>query len=494
MSESFDVVIVGAGAAGCVLAARLAESSSRSVLLLEAGPDLRAEVPTDLRDGWGLPREPFDWGYRSEPGPGGEPARVWRKRLVGGTSWLTRFVVRGDPADFDGWAARGNTGWGWDDVLPYFVRVESDADFGKQPWHGDAGPLPVDRYLGYDLTEMGQAAMGGLEASGFPPIEDHNRPGAIGAGRMPMNTRDGLRVTTADAYLPPDGTPANLVIRPDSQVADLVFDGTAAQGVRLVDGSTVDAGWVVLSAGTYGSPSILMRSGVGPADHLRELGIPVIADLSGVGANLGDHPSAWIEAPFPGEVRETPLLHTIATFHSNSSSPDAPPDLVLWIAEPSGDPAMFEIDVLLMKPNSRGTVRLRSADPMDPPVIRLPDPNSEPSDMDRLIEGCRRALEVAGQPEVRALCPELGAGVPTEAGLRDYINQNRYSVPHVVGACAMGPSPDAGAVVDASGRVHGTERLSVVDASIIPEPTAGFPHVVAIMLAERLAEEVAASI
>jgi choline dehydrogenase len=305
---------------------------------------------------------------------------------------------------------------------------------------------------------------------------------------MPMNSRGGERVTTADAYLPTGGSSPNLTVRPDAQVDAVVLEGTTATGVRLVDGTTIEAGRVVLSAGTYGSPPILLRSGVGPAEHLRSLDTPVVVDLPGVGSNLADHPTAYLEAEFPGPVRESPLLHTIATFHSSAATGGVP-DLLLWASESPGDPPTFGLEAVLMKPNCRGTVRLRSRDPAEAPLIRLPD-RTEPADEERLIEGYLRALEVAGHPEVARRVPALTSGASTDRdSLRESVRTNSYSVPHVVGTCAMGPSPDAGAVVDTSGRVHGTDGLSVVDASIIPESTAGFPHVVAIMMAERLAEQ-----
>src|SRR6266540_1611812 len=169
----FDVVIVGGGAAGCVVAARLADSGSRSVLLLEAEPDPRGVV-----------------------------RNLWRNKLLGGTSWVTRFTPRGSPADYDGWAALGNEGWGFEEVLPYFKRLETAVDFGDEPWHGNRGPMPSTRYLELEYTEVAAAALRAIIAAGFAAIEDHNRPRAVGVGRMPMSTRDGVRVTTADAYLP----------------------------------------------------------------------------------------------------------------------------------------------------------------------------------------------------------------------------------------------------------------------------------------------------
>src|SRR5262245_30651265 len=213
MEETFDVAVVGGGAAGCVLAARLAERSSRSVLLLEAGPDRRSDLPPELRDGWSIERELFDWGYKSEPHAAGEVKPVRRKRLLGGSSWLTRFTPRGSPADYDGWAELGLAGWAWEDVLPYFVKLENDVDFGSKPWHGNRGPIPSSRQLDSDLTEVGAAALDALDAVGFARVDDHNEPGVVGAGRMPMNVLAGQRITTADAYLPLHATPDNLIIR-----------------------------------------------------------------------------------------------------------------------------------------------------------------------------------------------------------------------------------------------------------------------------------------
>jgi len=491
----FDVVVVGGGAAGCVVAARLAESASRSVLLLEAGPDLRANLPDDIRDGWRITPD-FDWGLTSEPDERGEVENLRRGKLLGGTSWVTRFAVRGSPADYDDWAALGNAGWGFEDVLPYFRRLEADADFGDRPWHGDSGPIPIDRYRELQPTDIGAAALEAMGAVGFPFIEDHNRPGAVGAGRMPMSSRGGVRVTTADAYLPVGRTPPNLTIWPDSHVSDIVLDEAHARGIRLADGTVVDASWVVLSAGTYGSPSILMRSGIGPADHLRSFGFPVLVDIPGVGANLADHPAVDIDCGYRGDARTTPILHSIATFHSTAAPSDGPPDLMLWISDPRGapnDPPTFEIDIVLLKPRSRGSVRLRSADPTDAPRIELPRVR-EPSDVERLAEGYLRAREVASRKEIRRMCTDLPPEIRDADELRGSIRANNYSIPHVVGTCSMGPSPGEGAVVDTSGRVHGTDRLSVVDASIMPAATSGFPHIATIMIAERLSEQIAASL
>jgi choline dehydrogenase len=328
-----------------------------------------------------------------------------------------------------------------------------------------------------------------MTAAGFESIDDHNRPGAVGYSRMPRTARGGARVTTADAYLPVGGTPSNLTIRADAQVADIVFDGDCASGVRLLDGTVLSAGEVVLCAGTYGSPAILMRSGIGPARHLREVDVPVRVDLPGVGDRLSDHVAPDIELGYRGDFRKAAVMHSFATFHSSSSDPSDAPDLGLWVAEPSGDPPRAYIDVVLLKPASRGRVRLRSADPAAAPRIELPGLR-EQVDVDRLCEAFARASEVARDPAVRRLCAEPPTPSPQSAeDIRAAVLANTESVPHVVGTCAMGPSPDDGAVVDTAGSVYGVRGLTVADASVIPIAPSGFSQLITNMLAERLAQK-----
>jgi choline dehydrogenase len=302
-------------------------------------------------------------------------------------------------------------------------------------------------------------------------------------------------VTTADAYLPVSATPLNLTIRPETHVAEVCFEGNRARGVRLRDGEVVEAGWVVLCAGVFGSPAILMRSGIGPADHLRLVEVPVRMDLPGVGANLADHPAVSIECGYSGATRTDPILHIIATFHSATVDGDSAPDLMLWASDPEAPaegPASFDIDVVLVRPRSRGGVRLRSADPTDAPHVELPAP-SDPFDVERLAEGYLRGLEVLSSGTIRRHGVEPATPAPLGDELLEFVRVEGYSLPHVVGTCAMGPRPEDGAVVDPSGQVHGTEALSVVDASIMPDVPSGFTHVPTIMLAERLSERIAST-
>jgi choline dehydrogenase len=310
---------------------------------------------------------------------------------------------------------------------------------------------------------------------------------------MPMSSREGARVTTADAYLPAGDTPPNLTVRPDSHVAEIVFDGMRATGVRLLDGTVIEAGRVVLSAGTYGSPALLMRSGIGPPEHLHSVGLTVRGDLPGVGRNLADHAGIDIDCGYEGPARSSPILHLAATFHSDLISSSEAPDLMLWLSDPEGDPAGFEITIMLMRPRARGSVRLRSADPGEPPLIELPD-RRDPFDVERLAEGYRRALEVASRPEIRRLCAGPTSHEPAVGDeLSDRIRADSFAFPHVVGTCAMGPDPERGAVVDTSGSVHGMQRLSIVDASIVPNCPSAFTHILTVMIAERLSELIADS-
>jgi choline dehydrogenase len=491
--DGFDIVVVGAGAGGCVIARRLSESGDRSVLLLEAGPDLRRATPAEFRDGWRLPKPP-DWGFESEPDATGATAKLRRGRLFGGTSWLTRFAVRGAAADFDAWAARGNPGWTFEEVLPTFRRIEADAEFGDRPWHGDEGPIPITRYPELEPSEIHSAALRAFGALGFPAVEDHNDPMAVGVGRMPMSSRSGERVTALDAYLPAEFSSSRLAVRPDSAVDRVLIDGDQTTGVRLVDGTEIRASAVILAAGTYGSPAILMRSGIGPAEHLRSVGVVVTVDLPGVGANLADHPGVDLESGWRGRVTDGPILHSIATFRSSSAASGGGPDMMFWASDPEGDEGRFYFDPILLRPLSRGSVRLRSADATDLPRIALPGV-SESVDVDRLIEGYRIGLELANRPEITRLSTEPAPAEPGDAAAwRRVVVENAYSIPHVVGTCAMGPSPENGSVVDTLGRVHGVSGLAVVDASIIPEPPSGFPHIITMMIAEHLSEKLAAAL
>jgi choline dehydrogenase len=478
---------VGGGAAGCVVASRLSEAPDRSVLLLEAGPDLRTRMPDDVRDG----RRPTfgqDWGYVSEPDSEGLVRSLFRGKLLGGcSSTNATFALRGHPADYDGWASAGNTGWAFADALPYFCKLETDADFGSAEWHGSSGPMPIRRYGASELTDVASAGLETLEDCGFPRISDHNQPGAVGLAPIPVNTRDGQRISTALAYLTPVEDRPNLTVRGSAQVAELIMKGARALGVRLLSGEEIRADQVVVSAGTYASPALLIRSGMGPPAALRALDVPVIAELPGVGQNLIDHPAVSVDLHYDKVVEPVPVFQVAATFYSASTDPRGAPDLQCVVGGPyEGEPAMFFIGAALLKPRSRGSVALRSIDPTAPPRIDLGYFRAS-DDLDRLLEGLRRVSEVSRVGAVKELSGGIDDAPGPEVDLRSWARSATWTYHHPVGTCAMGVDPSAGAVVDPACRVHSVEGLWVIDASVMPDIPSANTHIPTVMVAERAA-------
>lgn len=496
-----DVLIVGAGAAGCVLAARLIENPDCEVLLLEAGPDLRSDIPADVRSGW-RPTRSFDWGYASEPDEYGTVRELPRGRLLGGcSSTNATFALRGSPADYDAWAEAGNHGWSFEELLPYFIRLERDEDFGERPWHGDAGPLLIRRYRHDELTDVAAATLEAFEALGVPHVADHNAPAATGAGPLPVNCREGARISTALAYLPAPGERDNLTVRCEAEAAKVTLERGRALGVRLMSGEELHAGCVVLSAGTYGSPTLLLRSGIGPAGELATLGIPAAIDLPGVGSNLTDHASASITLPYRSDPEPAPLFQVLATLRSDGSGPADPPDLQLFTAGPypaaGAQEPWFMSAAALLKPRSRGKLTLRTADPTEPPSIRL-GYLSEQTDVDRLGQGLEHAQAIAEHAALRALRAArttVSNDIPSNGeARRGWLRRNCWTYHHPVGTCAIGPSSDPAAVTDPRGHVYGSERLYVIDASVMPDVPSANTHIPTVMVAERLADTLAAEL
>ena len=492
-----DVVIVGAGSAGCVLAERLSRDPRRRVLLLEAGPDYAdmRTLPADIADGRALANS-HDWGYRSVPGPDGHALDIPRGKLVGGSSAVNAcFALRGAVGGYDGWAAAGNDGWSFADVLPAFCATERDLDFGAQPWHGADGFLPVRRYPDHELTPLHRELLEAATRAGHATVDDHNAPGAVGAGRLPTNCVDGRRISCALAFLGPARCRPNLTVRAQVLVDRVVLHHDRATGVRLATGETVTADLVVLAAGSYGSPAILLRSGIGPSGELRTAGVTPGLDLSGVGRGLVDHPAASIDIVVDAASPTAPTFQSMVSFHSGRSPAAGPPDLQLFAggAWPSGASRTGRVAALIVsvvQPLSSGRVWLTSPDPTAPPRIDLGHLREE-ADRSRMVEAMRHAREIAATPPLAASGRQQLAPGPSDwssdAALRRWLRRNVWTYHHPVGTCRMGPRPAEGAVVDRRGRVHGLENVYVADASVMPAIPSANTNLPTIMVAERIA-------
>jgi choline dehydrogenase len=513
--REYDYVIVGAGSAGCVLAARLSEDPDVSVALIEAGPpDTLANIHVPIAFGQ-LFRTQVDWDYSTGAEPFADRRRIYlpRGKTLGGSSSTNSMVyIRGNRADYDGWLQAGCEGWGFDELLPYFKRAE-DNERGASELHGAGGPLTVsDDRAPNPITD---AFLQACTQAGQPANEDFNGAEQDGFGRYQRTQRDGRRCSTAVAYLHPAMDRPNLTVETYMQVHRVLFEGERAVGVqaeRLGEPYELRATReTLLCGGAYNSPQLLMLSGVGPAELLRTLQIPVVEDLCDVGQNLQDHPASgltWTHdepvslltalteenvAAFAQEGRG-PLTSNVAEaggFIRSSPELDAP-DIqfhaapTLYVEEPVLEHG-FGVGPCLLTPASRGSVTLASPDPTAKPYI-MHNYYAEDADMARMVQGVRVAIEIARQAALEPYTrrPYYIPASDSEQDLRAHIRRQTFTLYHPVGTCRMGA--DEQSVVDTELRVRGVRGLRVIDASVMPTVPRGNTNAPTIAIAERAAD------